>query len=202
MKGERNMSKKAMTHFEIIERTEILYRNVRREGLTLKATEVASTYAIRNEVYDETGAVKKQISKSLKEETEEKNLEIQLREISKAEISKLWEMKIPSFILKKDGKYFQGVIPRAMTFLSSNVIEKPHACSKGINPGACCRRMDSAPDPDGCEKVRNCARHIEIYDWITYGYEAICTAHPAFVVGECEHYEMSPLRKGQKKGKK
>lgn len=181
------------THEELTKKQEMLYKDVRREGLFIKATEVTSTYTIRNEVYDETGLVKKQVSKWVSNE-EERMVEYPLREISKEEILGLWKAKVPSFLLKKDGKYYHGEIPKEMTFLSSNVIDVPHQCAVG-DQGGCCARLEASPDPKGCAKVRARSVHIERYDWITYGYETFCTNHTAFVVGACEHYKKCPPKK-------
>ena len=190
IKEDTDMKK---THMELTQKKESLYRDVRREGLLIKATEVTSTYTIRNEVYDGTCVVKKQVSKWVSDE-EERMVEYPLREISKEEIPGLWKAKVPSFLLKKDGKFYHGEIPKEMTFLSSNVIDVPHQCAGG-QQGVCCARLEASPDPKGCAKVRARSVHIERYAWITYGYETFGTNHTSFVVGACEHYKKCPPKK-------
>lgn len=112
-----------------------------------------------------------------------------LVEISLEQLDTLRKQKVASFVLKKDGKYYYSAIPDSINLVSSNILGV-HLC------GNECRRMSAAKDEDGgCKKVRDLSKkHIEMYPWITCGYETFNTKHNCLVVVNCSHYEKCPPR--------
>ena len=115
-----------------------------------------------------------------------------LQEISADDLTNLRTRKIPTFVLKKDEKFFYTRIPRDLNFVSTNFLG-PHQCA--VKDDTCNRLSPVSDEKGGCEKVRNYSEGIELYPWITYGYETFNTRHDAFVVLNCLHYEKCPPRK-------
>ena len=136
----------------------------------------------------EPGKQRIQLNKEVKE------LVIPLTEVSKEELEKIRQSTVPSFILKKDERYYYCKITDELSFAPSFVGQKHHKCfSKKM-----CRHLSAAPDQEGgCAKVRNKAHFIERYPWITMGYETINCARcdDTFFVGNCNHFEECPPRK-------
>lgn len=115
-----------------------------------------------------------------------------LRETTPTEIKLYRKLKIPTLILKMGDAFFLSEIPQNNNF-SFKPIFPEHRCAVS---GHECRRLSALDDKHGgCEKVRNYARFIERYPWITLAIETFGTSSDAFIVGECEHYEKCPPRR-------
>lgn len=114
------------------------------------------------------------------------SLSIDLTEVSLEELATYRKSKIPSFVLKIDGKLYYSSIPEDLNLYPYNIMGK-HQCAIVAHE---CRRLSAASDENGgCEKVRNFSQKIEKYPWITIGYETFNTEHNSFVVLNCLHYE-------------
>lgn len=112
---------------------------------------------------------------------------IPLKEIPEEMIDYYRKTGIPSFLLKADGKFFYATIRNDIDFLFSNILGL-HKCGLA---GKECSRLSAASDENGgCAKVRNYSRRIELYPWITKGFETFNTTHDSFSVVECDHYKI------------
>lgn len=150
----------------------------------LEATEYHAISETIN-IIDSVGKVVEQISK-----TEKKDIisirRFDLHPITRQQLLDFRKKRIPSFVLKKNGKFFYTEIDPDISFLSSDLLGH-HMCSLAPD---CCTHLSAASDEEGgCAKVRNMARYIERYPWITCGYETFNTKCDTFMVAECNHYE-------------
>lgn len=158
---------------------------------TLNVDRVSTTFDAVYEIHPVTNQPFKLISKKqISQEVKPKSFN--LTEVTAEEIARYRSHGIPSFVLKVDDKLYHAIIPRNLSFLSSNMLGA-HKCSV---PKKECRHLSAASDEQGgCAKVRNNAQYIERYPWITLGYESFNTDLDAFVVANCLHYEKCPPRK-------
>ena len=119
-------------------------------------------------------------------------ISIDLKEISPEEIDVFRSKGISSFVLKVEGKFYYASIPNNINFIGSTILGS-HRCSTA---GHECHRLSAASDEDGgCEKVRDSQKKIEVYHWITKGYQTFNTKHDFLKVVECSHYVPSAPRK-------
>lgn len=177
--------------YDVKKEQSVIVKNIKLEGLVLKADQVTSTLEVTRELHPKTNNPMKVVSKKLLNEMVEP-MEFQLKEITREELIKYRREGISSFLLKLDGKLYYTSIPDNISFVSSTILG-PHKCALA---GHECNRLSAASDEDGgCAKVRDRAKCIERYPWITTGYETFCTKHDSFVVVECSHYEKCPPRK-------
>ena len=150
----------------------------------LEATEYRTISETIN-IINLEGKVIKKITKNEKKEI----LSVQrfdLKQITRQQLLEFRKKRIPSFVLKKDGQFFHTRIDPELSFLSSNLLGY-HMCAMMTN---CCTHLSAASDEEGgCAKVRNMARYIERYPWITLGYETFSTKCDSFMVAKCNHYE-------------
>lgn len=93
-------------------------------------------------------------------------------------------------ILKKGNSLYFTEIPEKMRLFSQSLYV--HKCNN-------CSRLSAAPDCEGgCAKVRNLARYIENYDFITNGIETINLLDTSLIVNECSNFEKIVPRKIEK----
>lgn len=115
-----------------------------------------------------------------------------LKEVTPDELAEYRKAKVPSFVLKIDGKLYHCNIPEDTSFQSYTLLG-PHKCATSSKE---CNRLSAASDEQGgCAKVRAYSVGIERYPWIEVGYETFGTKFDSFVVVECSHYEKCPPRK-------
>ena len=176
LKMESNVSRKYSTNITLVGRD---YLDVTVNRITSETV---------NEIDVSTNTVVTQVSKSEKKEIISQK-RFQLKEVSVEELRLIRKARIPSFVLKEniDGieHYWFAKIDAELSFLSANILGR-HQCSLAPN---CCDRLSPASDEDGgCAKVRHMARFIELYPWITHGYETFNTKCDTFMVATCEHY--------------
>ena len=164
--------------------TVTVYDNIRLEGLTLKLSKISTEFEITR-IFNPRKSTNFELASKVETSKEISYLSLELVEVTTAEISKYRKKKIPSFILKKDGKVFYTKIPADLSLYSAKIFEN-HKCSKANHE---CRRLSAAIDElGGCAKVRNQAKYIEKYPWIINGYETFGTATDAFFGATCLHY--------------
>ena len=155
----------------------------------LTAEKVTTVNAVKRELNGTTTRLvsKKQMSQVIEP------LTFVLKETTAKALRKRRSKKIPTFVLKKEGKLYYTEIPKRMSLVGSNLLGTVHQCARA---GKECRRLSAASDElGGCAKVRNRSRRIEIYPWIETGYETFGTHNNCFVVVKCLHYEKCPPRK-------
>ena len=150
----------------------------------LKLTEYHSCTETIN-IIDADGKVIEQISK-----IENKQIvsirQFELKTITRQQLLEFRKKRIPSFVLKDNENFFYTTIDPEISFLSPDILGH-HMCSLAPD---CCDRLSPASDEDGgCAKVRNMARFIELYPWISLGYETFNTRCDAFLVAKCDHYK-------------
>lgn len=155
------------------------------EGLDfLRIRKVSSTLKTVHEYDSQTNKLLRTIEKSKIDETSDTQI-LALTEITLDELQKHRTSKVPSFVLKVGDKFYYTKIPNEMSLLGAK-FDGVHKCA---NPFNSCKRLSSASDAKGgCAKIRNGSSHIELYPWITLGYETFGTKHNAFVVAQCSHY--------------
>lgn len=173
-----------------VKETVISYRKIRiKEREEISAEEVTKNTVVLYKKDPKKG--KKFVErKKLDEQVEAKTFP--LREVSLEELAELRKTKVPSFVLKEDGRYYYAEISPYMTFISSSFLGE-HKCAAA---GKVCNRLSAAQDEQGgCAKVRARSTNIEKYPWITKGYETFGTeGRDTFVVLECQHHEKTPAR--------
>lgn len=164
--------------------TVTVYDNIRLVGSAIKMTKIATEFEVTR-IFNPRKTTKYSVSSKKEIKKEQLPISLELIEITPAEISKYRKKKIPSFVLKLNGKIFYTRIPYDISFYSAKIFET-HRCSKANHE---CRRLSAASDElGGCAKVRNQARYIEKYPWIKNGYETFGTVTDAFFVATCLHY--------------
>ncbi len=156
----------------------------------LTAEKVTTVNAVKRELNGTTTRLvsKKQMSQVIEP------LTFVLEETTAEALRKRRSKKIPTFVLKEEGKLYYTEIPKRMSLVGSNLLGTVHQCARA---GKECRRLSAASDElRGCAKVRNGSRRIEIYPWIETGYETFATNNKdCFVVVKCLHYEKCPPRR-------
>ena len=152
----------------------------------LSVTKISSECNVtRKSIFKKGKLVQKIVSKreiNRKEET----LEFSLVKVSSKRLTTYRYKGIPCFVLKVDGQLFYSRIPDELNLMPFNIIGE-HQC---YHSGNVCHRLSATSDEhNGCEKVRNGAKYIENYPWITSGYETFNTNYDVFVVLNCLHYQ-------------
>ena len=124
---------------------------------------------------------------------ESKSVIYPLSPVTAKEVADLRMSGASCFVLKLNGQLYYASIPNYMGFIPASLLGGPHKCAAA---GKECLRLSAASDEyGGCEKVRNLARFIDRYPWITNGFETFNTKHDCFVVGCCSHYKSIPRKK-------
>lgn len=167
-------------------------KNIVLEGVdTLWVTRFLTTFEAISELNPKTNQILRIVSRKRIDENEE-SLRFPLIEVTLDALADYRQKGVPSFVLKIDGRLYYTAIPENLSLVSSTLLGA-HRCAVA---GRECKRLSSAIDEEGgCQKVRNHARYIERYPWITTGYETFNTERDAFVVINCSHYEKCPPRK-------
>jgi len=167
-------------------------KNITLEGVKmLRAERITTSYEVVRELHPKTNKPFKTVSKKQIDQKVEP-LCFPLIEVTPEMVCDYREMGIPSFVLKVEGKLYYSAIPNNINFVSSEILGQ-HKCAVVRCE---CHRLSAASDEEGgCEKVRNRAKYIERYPWITTGYETFNTKHDSFAVVNCLHYEPCPPRK-------
>ncbi len=180
------------TNYRVTQKTVTVLKNVVLDGVkTLKAEKVTTTFEIKREIHPRTKQPFRVVSKNQLSESVE-TLTFDLVEVTPKELAIYRKKGIPSFVLKVDANLYYGIIPAGLSFVGCDILG-PHRCAA---IGQECNRLSPASDEEGgCAKVRNHAKYIERYPWITSGYETFNTKHDFFVVAKCLHYEKCPPHK-------
>ena len=157
------------------------FRNIVLEGVSkLKMDKVIGKYKFFYMLHPRTKQPLNILDKELIEENVE-TLCFDLKEVTHKDLVISRMNKIPYFVLKKDGKLYYTEVPNKVSFISADILG-PHVCGQG------CAKLSAASDESGgCAKVRNDARYIEGFPWITDGYETFNTRTDVFVVANCLH---------------
>ncbi len=162
------------------------------EGVTaLKVETVTTFWEIKRKIDPITKRPYGRIIEN-KIDTTSETTTYELSEVTPEQLLQFRKNKTPSFVLKIGGTYFHTIIPRSLSLLTFSLLGT-HMCSDYRRE---CRRLSAASNENGgCAKVRNKSRRIELYPWITIGYETFNTTHDVFSVINCTHYEQCPPRK-------
>ena len=170
-------------------------KNITLDGVkALHAEKITSTFEVTHKLHYMTKRPYEVVGKKPVEEIVE-SLSFNLTEVTPAQLNEYRKSGVSSFVLKKDGKLYYTSIPHNLSFVSSTVLGK-HICAVQNHE---CKHLSAASDElGGCAKVREGARRIERYPWITTGYETFNTLNDSFVVVNCLHYEQCPPRKKRK----
>jgi len=172
-----------------MEKTQLIKKATLDGTKFLRVERVISTFEMISESNSD-GSHSRAATKQLIEEKVE-NLEFALTEITTEELKEYRINKVPSFLLKVDGKLYYSKMPEDINLFSCNLLGD-HLCSHG---NVTCKRLSAASDQDGgCAKVRSRSTKIEKYPWITTGYETFNTEHDSFIVIHCKHYKECPSR--------
>jgi hypothetical protein len=109
-------------------------------------------------------------------------------EITTEELSVYRKKKIPSLVVKTNGKLlYTRINPQyPITFTPC------HMCNDTSHD--CCHLIALDPADGGCNKVIEHSRYIERFDFITEGYETFNTVKDAFIVIKCNNYQASAMR--------
>lgn len=176
----------ALNDSKVRKGTTVVIKDIYLEGVeALKATKVETTVETTYKRRSNIDRSMKLVSQNCTNQVVEA-LSFPLANVTPEELANYRKYKVPSFVLKVDGKLYYTQIPYNLSLLSSAIMGK-HLCSL---LGHECKRFSSASDEKGgCAKVRNRARYIERYPWIMDGYETFGTLHDSFVVVKCLHYE-------------
>jgi len=169
-------------------RSDKTYENIRLEGLEyLLADETISTYEISRVFNPMTKQEIRIIGKTLIKKSK-KSLKIPIIEISENSIEEYRQSKIPSLVIKINGKYYYAKINHDMDLESTMLIGKKHRCAF---KDKVCDRLSALPDEKGgCAKVRDRIKRIENYDCIIIGYQTFNTkSNDVFVVIKCSRYK-------------
>lgn len=114
------------------------------------------------------------------------HLSFPLIEVEPETLTDYRRKRVPSFVLKVNGKFFYSKIQSDINLVSSTILGA-HRCA---SIDSVCNRLSAATDEEGgCEKVRDSSNHIERYPWITMGYETFNTKYDTFLVVQCLHCE-------------
>lgn len=111
-----------------------------------------------------------------------------VREISVDEIQYFRRKKIPSLLIKKDGKYYHSQISanNSVTYTTT------HCCCDGRHD--CVRLLAKPTSEGGCDKTMSYSRRIETHDFVKTGYETFGTVKDSYIVVECACYEKEAAR--------
>lgn len=141
-------------------------------GKSVSTHELTYSDTVKNQIIDD---------KLIKSEFVIEN-SYKLRKIDAKTLTKLHASEIPGFVFKDHEDYYYAEITKDTKLLSKVNLGK-HMCAQD-----CCRLSAASDEKGGCEKVRNRSNNIEMYDWITLGYETFNTSQDCFVVLSCDHY--------------
>ena len=136
------------------------------------------------ETYEAEYASSELVSKKVLKMCNEKEV-IAISNTDMKELSMLRKSGVPTFIVKPGNLLYKSSFPVRRGNYESFTLDGTHMCFCGKH---ICARLSALPDPWGCEKVRNCATGIELYPFITGGYEIFGTSHDVFCVTRCENY--------------
>ena len=159
--------------------TETTIKNLTLDGVKKFTSEqITSTY----EVILGTEVDEPPVTRKLLEEVTS-SLSYNLSQVTVEEIIEYRKSTLPCFVLKQNNNFYFSVISDDISFVSCGSSLGKHMCSW-------CQRLSAASDTEGgCAKVRELARYIERYPWITKGIETFNTKHDALVVFQCEHFK-------------
>ncbi len=105
-------------------------------------------------------------------------------EVTPEEITIFRKAKVPSLVIKLDGKLYHARV----TSHSSITSTPCHLC------GVCRHLIASSTEEGGCPKVVAYSRRIDRFDFIKKGYETSFTAKDSFIVMECTSFEKNAPR--------
>lgn len=158
------------------------YTDIVLDELVLKATKQISDYSVTKSV--SASGVERVVSKELVNQSSEE-VSFNLTPTDRESLLEYRRSKIPGLIFKKNTNLYFCEIPAEMTYFSNELVGE-HLCASF---GHDCNRLYAKSDKEGgCAKVRNRARGIEYYRWITTGFETFNTHKDVFVVSVCKHY--------------
>ena len=136
------------------------------------------------------------IDDSDEEEQEEKHVEFKVEgnqaqigqktytvtEVTKEEIVAFRKAKIPSLVIKMDGKLYHARIDSKEPITATPC----HLC------GECCHLIARSAEEGGCPKVVAHSKRIDRFDFVKKGYETSFTVKDSFIVIECESFQKNP----------
>lgn len=187
------MTQNTTTCFRTTTTTTNSIKYISWEGLNfLYIGKVSSTLKTTSEYDPQTDKLLRTIEKAKINEGSD-TLKLPLSKISIDELKKYRESKAPSFVLKVGSELYYTKIPTGISFVGAK-FDGEHKCANSFNS---CKRLSSASDAKGgCAKIRNSSSHIELYPWITLGYETFNTKRNAFVVAQCSHFVGTTTQNG------
>ena len=127
------------------------------------------TYNVVHAVSPKTHGIKYKVSKTQKEEVFVGDVTYVLEEVTIEELQGPWDNKIPSLVIKANGRFYHTQVTRHLT-LNKRKMPRKHLC------GAC---------NTYCQKVLDASKHIENYPFIKMGYEIFGTDKNVLVVYSC-----------------
>ena len=111
-----------------------------------------------------------------------------MREVTEQELKILRKKRIPSLVVKIQGKLLHTCIDpqKPVTYAPCHMCnDQSHDCS---------HLLAKNPVEGGCFKVIERSRFIERFDFISEGYETFGTIKDSLIVIKCSNYEKSPAR--------
>lgn len=158
------------------------------ETKTLRLKKVTKIFEVVYEINQKNKTSPKKTMSRKKVEEKIEKVECFLREITTEQLEEYRKSEVSAFVLKRNNKLYYSEIPNDISLVAFKILGR-HQCATIKNE---CRRLSAAEDSEGgCAKVRDGAKCIEKYPWITEGYETFNTKKDSFVVANCLHYENS-----------
>ena len=159
------------------------YTDIVLDDFVLKATKQVSDYNVTKSI--SASGIERVVSKTLVNQSSEE-VSFKLMPTDREALLEYRRSKISGLIFKKNSKLYFCEIPAEMTYFPNGLVGE-HLCALF---GRDCNRLYAKSDEEGgCAKVRNRARGIEYYRWITSGFETFNTHKDVFVVGVCTHFK-------------
>lgn len=111
---------------------------------------------------------------------------VKAKEISKEEVKMLRFSSKFACVFKLDGKFYWMSTSSELYKQARSLMHSVHKCGD-----SCSHCYAKHVEDGGCEKILFGNSHIEMYDWITVGFET----NSQFCIGECLRYEKAVPRK-------
>lgn len=191
------MKKKAKTVTPVsqtaLETSETI-RTVSLEGIhTLHAVKQIATWRVTRKIDPKSGTPYANHVSKVKVSERFIPMDFSLQEISPEELAERRVKNVPSFVFQQNEKLYFTEIPETLNVYASSILGT-HLCT--FPEKECCKFSAASDENGGCAKVRNFSKCIELYPWITEGYETFGTLLDSFGVTKCSHYKMISSKKG------
>lgn len=154
---------------------------------TLYAVKQIATWRVKRKINPKSGEPYANPISKIKVSERLIPMNFSLREVTLEELFGYRHKNLPSFVLKKDEKLYFTRIPETLNISAPSILGS-HLCT--FPERECYRFSANSDERQGCAKVRNFAKCIELYPWITEGYETFGTSFDSFGVTKCNHYKM------------